>query len=70
MHKSMVITLEKKGIYIRFLAEQIPDGKYSTKNKVVDIWNRIPLSIKCSASIKILKRKLKFFLLSHVVIVQ
>ena len=45
-------------------------GKYSTKNKVVDIWNRIPLSIKCSASIKIFKRKLKFFLLSHVVIVQ
>ena len=45
-------------------------GKYSTKNKVVDIWNRIPLSIKCSASVKIFKRKLNFFLLSHVVIVQ
>ena len=40
-------------------------GKYSTKNKVIDIWNRIPLNIKCSASIKIFKRKLKFFLLSH-----
>ena len=45
-------------------------GKYSTKNKIIDIWNRIPLNIKCSASIKIFKRKLKLFLLSHVVIVQ
>ena len=40
-------------------------GKYSTKNKVIDIWNRIPLNIKCSASLKIFKRKLKIFLLSH-----
>ena len=45
-------------------------GKYSTKNKIIDIWNRIPLNIKCSASIKIFKRKLKLFLLSHVVMVQ
>ena len=26
MHKSMVIILEKKGIYIRFLAEQIMEN--------------------------------------------
>ena len=45
-------------------------GKYSTKNKIIDIWNRIPLNIKCSSSIKVFKRKLKLFLLSHVAIVE
>ena len=45
MHKSMAIILEQKGIYIRFLAEK-NNGKYSTKNKIIDIWNRIPLNIK------------------------
>ena len=39
-------------------------GKFSTRNKIIEIWNRIPLNIKHSASIKIFKRKLKQFILS------
>ena len=59
MHKYVVIILEKKGIYIRFLAQQIMENtlqKKTKKNKVIDIWNRIPLNINCLASIKIFKR--------------
>ena len=67
MHKSMAIILEKKGIYSKIFS-RTNYGKYSTKNKVIDILNRIPLNIICSAFIKIFKRKLKCFLLSHVVI--
>ena len=38
-------------------------GKFSTRNKIIDIWNRIPVNIKRSASMKIFKRKMKQFLL-------
>ena len=37
---------------------------YSTRNKITDIWNTIPLSIKHSVSICSFKKKMKQFLLS------
>ena len=43
MHKSMVIILEKKG-HLHKISSRTNYGKYSTKNKVIDIWNRIPLN--------------------------
>ena len=30
-------------------------GKYSTREKIIKIWNEIPKTIKCSASLKVLK---------------
>jgi len=60
----MAIMLQKKGIYIRFLAEHANYGKYSdssTKYKIIDYWNRIPLSIKCSASKKNIPKVNKTF---------
>ena len=39
-------------------------GVYSTRNKVINIWNTIPNDIKQSISINVFKRKIKLFLLS------
>ena len=38
-------------------------GKYSTREKIIKIWNEIPKTIKCSASLKIFKTKIKQFIL-------
>lgn len=40
-------------------------GKYSTREKIVNIWNEIPKTIKCSASLKIFKTKMKQFFLQN-----
>lgn len=64
----MDIIQENQGRYIRFLAEQIMENILLETGhllKTIDIWNRIPLNIKRSVSIKIFKRKLKHFLLSQ-----
>ena len=45
-------------------------GKYSTRNKMIDFWNRIPLFIKHSVSLKIFKKKLKQYILSLAAIAQ
>ena len=45
-------------------------GKYSTRNKIIDFWNRIPLFIKHSVSLKIFKKKLKQYILSLAAIAQ
>ena len=45
-------------------------GKYSTRNKIIDFSNRIPLFIKHSVSLKIFKKKLKQFILSLAEIAQ
>lgn len=37
-------------------------GKYRTKEKIIKIWNEIPKAIKCSASLKIFKTKMKQFI--------
>ena len=41
-------------------------GKFSTRNKIVEIWNtcRIPLNIKNSSSIKLFNKRLKKFIQS------
>ena len=62
----ILLLLEKEHLHKIFSRKSY--GKYSTKNTIIDIWNRIPLNIKCSASLKIFKKKLKRFRLSHVVI--
>ena len=38
-------------------------GKFSTREKIIKIWNEIPKTIKCSASLKIFKTKIKQFIL-------
>ena len=38
-------------------------GKYSTREKIIKIWNEIPTTIKCSASLKVFKTKTKQFIL-------
>ena len=38
-------------------------GKYSTREKIIKIWNEIPKTVKCSASLKIFKTKIKQFIL-------
>lgn len=39
-------------------------GKFSTRNKIIEIWNRIPLNIKNSSSIKLFNKRLKQFIQS------
>ena len=36
-------------------------GKYSTRERIIKIWNEIPKTIKCSASLKV--KKIKQFIL-------
>ena len=38
-------------------------GKYSTREKIIKFWNEIPKTIKCSASLKNFKTKIKQFIL-------
>ena len=38
-------------------------GKYFTREKIIKIWNEIPRTIKCSASLQIFKMKMKQFIL-------
>ena len=40
--------------------------KHSTRNKIIDTWNKISLAIKHSGSIKNFNKKMKQFLLSHI----
>ena len=40
-------------------------GVYSTRNKVINVWNTIPNEIKQSISINVFKKKIKQFLLSE-----
>lgn len=40
-------------------------GKYSTRNKITNIWNTIPLEIRKSVSLSVFKKKMKHFLLTH-----
>ena len=38
-------------------------GKYSTREKIIKIWNEIPKTVKCAASLQIFKTKIKQFIL-------
>ena len=39
-------------------------GIYSTREKIIKIWNEIPMTIKCSASLKVFKTKIKQIILN------
>ena len=67
MHESMSITQESKHLHKIF--RRTDYGKFSTTNKIIEFWNRIPLNIKNSSCIKLFNRRLKQFIQSILVIV-
>ena len=61
--KSITTIQGKSNLHKKFNKTNL--GVYSTRNKVISIWNTIPGKIKQSISINIFTKKIKQFLLSE-----